>query len=211
MFPLSNKVVFEQICAFQYLDQKFAVPRNINAPFNKICGNPQQGRMEDYFLQSRSLYRIVINSKERLLGTCRHSYNIFMKTHYQRWDQFASPQIAKQPYKLSFFILTNFNQSIICQRRKKGEKTCICGLAEVLSPQKHIGTANRKSAKCHICGRPANLTNCLNSNLRICDIRNLFADPPPLLNIKSSLSYPKYIIFYAPSVGKSRPSTQRPR
>jgi hypothetical protein len=54
------------------------------------------GHTEDYCLQSRSLYRSVINSKERLLGTCRHSYNIFMKTYYQRWasNLFYSLQIA---------------------------------------------------------------------------------------------------------------------
>ncbi len=39
--------------------------------------------------------------------------------------------------------------------------------------QKKIGSANRKYAKCHIFGTPA--------NLRICDLRKLFADRPPLL------------------------------
>jgi hypothetical protein len=46
-------------------------------------------------------------------------------------------------------------------------EVCICGLGEVLSPQitKKIWSANRKSAKSHICGRPANLTNYLNPQI----------------------------------------------
>jgi hypothetical protein len=40
---------------------------------------------------------------------------------------------------------------------------------------KNIGSAHRKSAQCHICGRYANYTNYL-TNLRICDLQNLFAD-----------------------------------
>jgi hypothetical protein len=58
-----------------------------------------------------------------------------------------------------------------------GEKVCVFGFAEVFSPQitKKIESPNRRSAKCHICGRSANLTN-----LRICDLRNLFADRPAL-------------------------------
>ncbi len=43
--------------------------------------------------------------------------------------------------------------------------------------------SNRKFAKCHICGRSANLTS-YSANLRICDLRNLFADRPPLQKIK---------------------------
>jgi hypothetical protein len=45
----------------------------------------------------------------------------------------------------------------------QGEKVCICGLAEVSSPKIiiKIRSANRKSAKCHICERSANLTNYL--------------------------------------------------
>jgi hypothetical protein len=37
----------------------------------------------------------------------------------------------------------------------------MCGLAEVLSPQitKKIGSANRKSVKCHVYGRSTNLAN----------------------------------------------------
>ncbi len=40
-------------------------------------------------------------------------------------------------------------------------KICICGFKEVLSLQitKMIGSSKSKSAKCHICGRSANLTN----------------------------------------------------
>jgi hypothetical protein len=41
--------------------------------------------------------------------------------------------------------------------------------------QKKIMSANHKPAKCHICGGFTNLTN-----LRICDLRNLFADRPLL-------------------------------
>jgi hypothetical protein len=39
----------------------------------------------------------------------------------------------------------------------------ICGLADILSPQLTTknGSANRKSAKCNICGRSANLANYL--------------------------------------------------
>jgi hypothetical protein len=51
---------------------------------------------------------------------------------------------------------------------------CICGFAKVLSLQ----TTNRKSAKCHICGRPANLTNfsvCKFADLRIAE---LICGPP---------------------------------
>ncbi len=59
----------------------------------------------------------------------------------------------------------------------KGEKVCVFGFAEVFTPQitKKILSPNRKSAKCHICGRSANLTN-----LRICGLWNLFADRPAL-------------------------------
>jgi len=71
------------------------------------------------------------------------------------------------------------------------EKVCICRLLEVLSSQQMLATANRLqicklqirksqqkivsanriSAKCHICGRSANLLS-----LQICDFQNLFAD-----------------------------------
>ncbi len=47
--------------------------------------------------------------------------------------------------------------------------------------QNKFWSANRKSAKCHICGRAAKLAKFLkSSNFRICDSRNLFADRPPL-------------------------------
>jgi hypothetical protein len=45
---------------------------------------------------------------------------------------------------------------------------------------KMIWSANRKSAKCHICGRSANLTNYLSLKFAIFDLRNLFADCPSL-------------------------------
>ncbi len=51
---------------------------------------------------------------------------------------------------------------------------------------KIIGSANRKSAECHICGRSANLTNYLTT--QICGfarLQNLFADCPPMLVVHS--------------------------
>jgi hypothetical protein len=58
----------------------------------------------------------------------------------------------------------------------KGERECICVLAEVINPQiKKIGFANHKSAKSHICGRSSNLKNYL--SLHICEFavrRNYF-------------------------------------
>ncbi len=48
--------------------------------------------------------------------------------------------------------------------------------------QKYIVSANRKSANFHICRRSANITNFVSpQNLRICDLRNLFAERPPLI------------------------------
>ncbi len=65
-----------------------------------------------------------------------------------------------------------------------GEIVCICGLAEVLSPQitNTIGSASRKSAKCQICGWSAYLTNFVVGKIcgfAICG--NLIADCSPLL------------------------------
>jgi hypothetical protein len=60
----------------------------------------------------------------------------------------------------------------------------ICGFAEVLSPQ-IIGFANCKSTNCHICGSSPNIKNHSSAKLRICDMRNLFADRPPLLLLKA--------------------------
>jgi hypothetical protein len=61
----------------------------------------------------------------------------------------------------------------------QGEKVCICGLAEVSSPIIiiKIRSANRKSVKCQIWERLANLTNYLGPQvLRIYDLWNLVAD-----------------------------------
>jgi hypothetical protein len=46
-------------------------------------------------------------------------------------------------------------------------KVCICGLAEVLSPQitKRLGPQIANPQKCHICGRSANLTNDLSPQI----------------------------------------------
>ncbi len=47
-------------------------------------------------------------------------------------------------------------------------KVCICWLVEFLCPQityTKIGPANRKTVKCHICGRSANLTSCLSVHI----------------------------------------------
>jgi hypothetical protein len=56
-------------------------------------------------------------------------------------------------------------------------------LRTVLNPQitNKIGSANRKSAKCHICGRSANITNYLSP--QICGFAEftVFADRPPLV------------------------------
>jgi hypothetical protein len=67
---------------------------------------------------------------------------------------------------------------------------------------KKIGSANRESPKCHTSGRPANLTNYLSTQFcGICDLRNLFADPPPLQISNGFASSPSsssdlVIIFY---------------
>jgi hypothetical protein len=63
------------------------------------------------------------------------------------------------------------------------EKICICGLAEVFSPQKDLGFANRKYKITHpevttkrLCPQipiPYSVTSCL-TNLLICDLRNIF-------------------------------------
>jgi hypothetical protein len=113
-------------------------------------------------------------------------------------------------------------------KEKIGEKALICGLAEVLSPQKSLGPqiANPQITKSkitkkycdhksqirkHICGRPANLTNCLNSNLRIWDLRNLFADPhpPPLCSLSRvhSRTYSNQLRSYTPKKYPSPPSS----
>jgi hypothetical protein len=66
-----------------------------------------------------------------------------------------------------------------------------------LSPQitKKIGSAIRNSVKSHICGRSTNLTNLFKSeNLRICDLRNLFADRPPLLMCLQPLNSLKHFL-----------------
>jgi hypothetical protein len=55
----------------------------------------------------------------------------------------------------------------------QGEKVCICGFAELLNPQiTKTGSVNRKYAKCHICGRSANLTNYLSP--QICGFASSF-------------------------------------
>jgi hypothetical protein len=65
-----------------------------------------------------------------------------------------------------------------------GEILCICGLAKVFKFANHKKDwvrKNRKSAKCHICGKSKSNKFCKSANLRICDLRNLSADNPPLL------------------------------
>jgi hypothetical protein len=62
---------------------------------------------------------------------------------------------------------------------------------------------------CHICGSFANIKKCKSANSRICDLRNLFADRPPLvkMNLKlrnlqgKNLIIKKYFILFPAPAG----------
>jgi hypothetical protein len=80
----------------------------------------------------------------------------------------------------------------------KEKKYVFADLRKFLSPKitLKIGSANRKSAKCHICGGSANLTNYFNLQIcGICDLRNLFAYHPPLLAVYSYFTYQFTLYF----------------
>ncbi len=51
--------------------------------------------------------------------------------------------------------------------------------------------ANHTSAKCHIYGRSANLTNYKSANWRICDLQKSFTDRPPF-----QITNDEYYSFY---------------
>ncbi len=107
-----------------------------------------------------------------------------------------SPQIANlQIYKIlqtlsqnspkvvflhDFYYVQILIRALYVKYSRKGMYLRACGCFKSES-RKKIGCANFKSAKCHNCGRPANLTNYFKSaNLRNCDLRNLFCGPPLL-------------------------------
>jgi hypothetical protein len=69
----------------------------------------------------------------------------------------------------------------------EGENVCICGLAEVLCPQiteKILSPQIAKSANCHICGKPENLTK-----MRFCELQNFLYlwSANPLASSKNDL------------------------
>jgi hypothetical protein len=49
--------------------------------------------------------------------------------------------------------------------------------------RKNIWSTNCKFANCHICGSSENYYLIKSANLQICDLRNLFADRPPLIGV----------------------------
>ncbi len=66
--------------------------------------------------------------------------------------------------------------------RRKSMYMRICGSFKT-AIHKKSGSTNRKSAKCQICGRFANLTNYLRlQNCEICDLRNFIFRPPSFGN-----------------------------
>ncbi len=72
----------------------------------------------------------------------------------------------------------------------------ICGRSKSANHKK-IESENHKSAKNHICGRFANLTNYLSSQgLRISDLRNLFADCPTFESYSTRPFYTRFFVRY---------------
>jgi hypothetical protein len=70
----------------------------------------------------------------------------------------------------------------------------MCGLGDVLSPPitKKIGYANRKSAKCHICRRSANLTNYLIP--QICDLQKFICGAPIIADLVA-VRYRRFLVM----------------
>ncbi len=93
---------------------------------------------------------------------------------YKKCCTTLSQNSPKSRFQTIVVLCTQFNQSIICYICEEKQYVFISRLAEALSPQitQKIRSANRKSPKCHICGRSA--------NLRSCDLWNLFSNHSPL-------------------------------
>jgi hypothetical protein len=94
-------------------------------------------------------------------------------------------------YKFNLYVMFVRKKSLYLRtcRNFKSAKSYVppIGNPQCTNPQisKRLGSANRKSVKCQICERFANLFKLFNSaNLRICDLQNFFADRPPLTRMK---------------------------
>ncbi len=76
--------------------------------------------------------------------------------------QFCLKAVLKVVFLHNFLLSTNFNWSLICYICND-EEHVFADLRKFLSPEiaQKIGSANRKSAKGHICVRTENITNYL--------------------------------------------------
>jgi hypothetical protein len=116
--------------------------------------------------------------------------------------QIANPQIStkycttlsQNNYEIrlseGFFYVKIWNKALYAAFvRRKGMDLLICGSSKSANHKK-LTFANPKSAKCHICGRSANLTNYLSPQscwFAICGPK-LFViwGPPPLIYVHST-------------------------
>jgi hypothetical protein len=72
-----------------------------------------------------------------------------------------SKQSLESSFNSTVYYVKNFIRAFCTIFVRRKNTVCFCGLAKVLSPQTtlDIEAENRKSAKCHICGRSANPTD----------------------------------------------------
>jgi hypothetical protein len=67
----------------------------------------------------------------------------------------------------------------------QGEKVCICGLAEVLANHKRVRKQIRKVSQFRKVRKSNKLFK--STNLRICNLRKLFADRPPRIKLSNDV------------------------
>ncbi len=160
-------------CKSQIIIRKFLVSfRNRKSIFS--CASPQIRKFVRFFCKSQicEFYKILHNSVSKVI-----------KLNVVFWNDFC----VMYTFELEHYMLYLWGENIMYLRA--------CG---ILNPKitKKIGPANRKSAKCYICGRSANL-KFLGPQIcgfAICGtyLRNLFADRPPLR------FYECFLFFHVP-------------